>query len=55
MTEMTEQELSKAHDEWCSRMQGEGWVYGHDYSEAKKQHPYLIRYDKLSADREPVR
>jgi hypothetical protein len=35
------------HNEWVRSMQADGWVYGPEYSTAFKEHPDLVRYQRL--------
>jgi len=46
--ELTEQLAENAHDVWARRRLAEGWRYGPQRDEAKKEHPSLISYEDLS-------
>ena len=45
--ELTERLAENAHDVWARRRLAEGWRYGPQRDEAKKEHPSLIPYENL--------
>ncbi|MDQ3411880.1 MAG: RyR domain-containing protein [Chloroflexota bacterium] len=36
------------HEVWASRRLAEGWRYGPDRNDTRKEHPCLVPYDQLS-------
>ncbi len=45
---LTEQLAENAHENWAAMRLREGWSYGLQRDDAKKQHPNLVPYDQLS-------
>lgn len=41
---------SAAHENWLEQRTGNGWEYGPVKSEALRQHPCILPYDKLPED-----
>lgn len=35
------------HDTWAKGRMDDGWTYGHERDDAKKQHPCLVPYNEL--------
>lgn len=46
--ELTEQLAENAHEVWARRRLAEGWRYGPQRDEARKEHPSLVPYEELS-------
>ena len=46
--ELTERLAENAHELWARRRLAEGWRYGPQRDEIKKEHPSLIPYENLS-------
>jgi adenylate cyclase len=56
---LIERLAENTHEVWASKRMREGWTYGPERDDAKKKHPDLVAYDKLtegekSYDREVV-
>ncbi len=47
IVELTELLAKNAHDIWARQRMAEGWSYGHERSDARKEHPSLLPYDEL--------
>ena len=47
--ELTERLAENVHDQWALQRLREGWVYGPERNDAKKEHPCLVPYDELPA------
>lgn len=45
--ELTEFLAKNAHDIWSTQRMADGWVYGAERNDAKKEHPCLIEYELL--------
>jgi len=45
--ELTELLAKNAHDIWALQRMKDGWVYGKQRSDEKKEHPCLIEYEQL--------
>lgn len=45
--ELTEQLAKNAHDVWAQRRLDEGWRYGPQRDDVKKEHPSLVAYEEL--------
>jgi ryanodine receptor 2 len=45
---LTEQLSENAHDIWSRQRLSDGWRYGPERNDAKKEHPSLIPYGDLS-------
>jgi len=43
-----EQLAERVHRRWMEQRTKDGWVYGPQRDDAKKQHPGLVPYDDLS-------
>ena len=48
LLELTELLASNVHEIWAKQRMAEGWRYGPERSDARKEHPDLIPYDQLS-------
>lgn len=46
--EMTEKLAENIHEVWAQNRISEGWRYGPQRDDAKKEHPSLVPYDQLS-------
>ena len=46
--ELTERLAENIHEVWSQGRLNEGWRYGPQRDDAKKEHPSLIPYDQLS-------
>ena len=44
---LTERLAENAHDLWAAERIAQGWTYGPNRDDAKKQHPCLIPYSEL--------
>ena len=44
---LTERLAENAHDLWAQQRLSDGWNYGHNRDDQKKQHPCLVPYDEL--------
>lgn len=44
---LTELLAKNAHDIWARQRMTEGWTYGPERDDAKKQHPCLVPYEQL--------
>jgi RyR domain len=47
IVELTERLSEHAHDIWAKQRLADGWAYGPERNDAKKQHPSLVRYAAL--------
>ena len=47
MIELTEYLAENTHEIWSSQQMSEGWTFGKERDDKKKQHPCLIPYDQL--------
>jgi hypothetical protein len=36
-----------AHDHWARQRMGEGWTFGPERNDVRKEHPCLVPYDQL--------
>jgi hypothetical protein len=45
---LTERLAEHTHDVWAQRRIAEGWTYGPQRDDARKQHPCLVPYAQLS-------
>ncbi|MCC6796992.1 MAG: Ryanodine receptor Ryr [Candidatus Hydrogenedentes bacterium] len=48
LAELTEMLAKNAHDIWAKQRIGDGWQYGPQRDDAKKQHPCLVPYHELT-------
>ncbi|HEX5736352.1 MAG TPA: RyR domain-containing protein [Blastocatellia bacterium] len=48
IVELTELLAKNAHDIWAQQRMAEGWRYGPERSDARKEHPSLVPYEELS-------
>lgn len=48
LVELTELLAKNAHDIWATQRMSDGWRYGPQRDDVKKQHPCLIPYEELS-------
>lgn len=48
LAELTEMLAKNAHDIWAKQRIGDGWQYGPQRDDAKKQHPCLVPYNELT-------
>lgn len=46
--ELTEQLAQNIHEVWAQGRMADGWRYGPQRDDAKKEHPSLVPYDQLS-------
>jgi hypothetical protein len=46
--ELTELLAKNTHENWSKQRMAEGWRYGPRRDDAKKEHPSLIPYERLS-------
>jgi hypothetical protein len=46
--ELTERLAEHAHDVWARQRLGDGWRYGEERNDARKEHPCLVPYADLS-------
>lgn len=44
---ISEQLAENAHEVWAQRRMAEGWRYGPQRDEVKKEHPSLVPYENL--------
>jgi ryanodine receptor 2 len=47
LLQLTERLAEHNHDLWARRRMSEGWRYGAERDDARKEHPCLIPYDRL--------
>lgn len=45
--ELTELLAKNAHEVWSRQRMSDGWIYGSQRDDAKKEHPCLIEYERL--------
>jgi DNA-binding response OmpR family regulator len=45
--ELTELLAENAHEVWARQRLAEGWRYGSERSDARKEHPCLVPYEQL--------
>lgn len=45
--DLLEQIAIKIHNRWAAKRSAEGWVYGPERNDKKKEHPCLVPYDDL--------
>ena len=45
---LTELLAKNAHDIWAQQRMAEGWRYGPERSDARKEHPSLLPYEELA-------
>ncbi len=48
--QLTELLAKNTHDVWAVGRYSQGWQYGEERDDAKKLHPCLVEYEKLSDD-----
>jgi hypothetical protein len=48
IVELTERLARNTHDLWARQRMDEGWKFGPERDDARKQHPGLVPYDELS-------
>lgn len=48
IVELTELLAKNAHDIWAQQRMAEGWRYGPERSDARKEHPSLLPYEELT-------
>jgi len=46
--DLLEQIAIKIHMRWAAKRSAEGWVYGPERNDIKREHPCLVTYDDLS-------
>jgi hypothetical protein len=46
--ELTERLAEHSHDIWAKQRIADGWTYGPERNDGKKQHPSLVPYGQLS-------
>ena len=47
LLELTELLARNVHDLWARQRMAEGWRYGPERNDARKEHPDLVPYDQL--------
>jgi ryanodine receptor 2 len=47
LLDLTEQLASNTHDEWARQRLAEGWQYGPERNDTKREHPCLVPYQEL--------
>lgn len=47
LTELIELLARNTHDNWAQKRLEEGWKYGPERNEQKREHPCLVPYEKL--------
>jgi len=47
LLELTEQIAANVHEVWAAGRIAEGWKYGKERNDERKEHPCLIPYDEL--------
>jgi len=47
LLELTEQIAANVHDVWAQQRIAQGWQYGQERNDERKEHPCLVPYDKL--------
>lgn len=45
--ELAELLARNTHDNWAAQRMAEGWKYGPERSDARKEHPCLVPYEQL--------
>ena len=48
IVELTEILAKNAHDTWARQRMRDGWSYGPERNDARKEHPSLLPYEQLS-------
>jgi hypothetical protein len=48
LQDLTELLARNVHDLWAKQRMGEGWRYGPERNDARKEHPDLVPYDQLT-------
>jgi hypothetical protein len=48
IVELTELLAKNAHDIWARQRMADGWRYGPERSDARKEHPSLLPYEELT-------
>lgn len=46
--DILEKIANKIHDRWMAKRIEEGWLYGSERNEKKKEHPCIVPYEELS-------
>ena len=47
LLELTEQIAANVHDVWAAGRMAEGWKYGRERDDERKEHPCLLPYNEL--------
>lgn len=47
LEELVEQMAKNVHEVWAQTRMDQGWTYGEQRDDAKKQHPCLVAYEEL--------
>lgn len=47
LASLTERLAENSHAIWAAQRPGEGWTYGPQRDDGRKQHPCLVPYDRL--------
>lgn len=47
LEELVEQMAKNVHEVWAQTRMEQGWIYGEQRDDAKKQHPCLVAYEEL--------
>lgn len=45
--ELTERLAKNTHDVWAQERMAQGWRFGHERNDARREHPSLIPYEEL--------
>ena len=53
--ELTEMLAENAHEIWAKQRVSQGWIYGEERNDKKKQHPCLIPYKELPESEKRIR
>jgi ryanodine receptor 2 len=48
IVELTELLAKNAHDIWARQRMADGWRYGPERNDARKEHPSLLPYEELT-------
>ena len=46
--ELTERLAEHAHDVWANQRIADGWTFGPERNDTRKEHPSLVPYDQLT-------
>lgn len=48
LNELAELIAKNVHEVWSARRMKDGWTYGEERNDAKKEHPCLVHYEQLT-------